>query len=148
MARNIVWNDKRVRANDAPILKPRPLELREAFASNRRTLAIAKSFVEPLEQILRGLGDDGAGREYRVRARLAEGNEVLGRDDAADDDHRIIKPQLTESFFQSRHQREVAGGQRRHSNDMHLPFGRASRHFFRRREQGSDLDVKAKICER
>src|ERR1700733_2566163 len=36
---------------------------RRAFASNRRALAIAKSFVEPVEQVPRGLGDDGAGRE-------------------------------------------------------------------------------------
>ena len=48
-------------------------------ASRRNALAVAKPFVEPLDQILRGLGDDGAGREYRVRARLAKGGEVLAR---------------------------------------------------------------------
>ena len=86
----------RVGGENTLSLRLGPLELSVAIASNRRALAIAKSFVEPFEQVLRGLGDDGAGREYRVRARLAEGGEVLGGDDAADDDHRSVKSELVE----------------------------------------------------
>ena len=84
---------------------------RAAITSSRRALAIAKSFVEPFKQILRRLGDDRAGRKYGVGARLSKRREVLRRDDAADDDHRVPEPQLTKRFFQSRDEREMAGGQ-------------------------------------
>ena len=97
---------------------------------------------------MRGLGDDGAGREYRVRARPAEGCEVLGRDDAADDDHRSVKTELTKRCFQSRDERKVACGKRRDAHDMNLPFGRTRRDFLRRCKQRSDLDVESEIRER
>ena len=83
---------------------------RAAFALRRSALAVTKSLVEPFEQVLRGLGNDGAGWKYRISAGLAQSCEVLGRDDAADDDHRIFKTELAERTFQRRHQGEVAGG--------------------------------------
>src|SRR5262249_35819495 len=71
-----------------------------AFALGRRALPVTKPLIEPLKQILRGLSDDGARREYCVRARLAEGGEILARDDAADHDQGPIKPEFAKRFLQ------------------------------------------------
>ena len=93
-------------------MRREPLRLRvRATGSGRRALPIAKPFVEPLEEISRGFSNGRAGRKYGVRARFSKRREVLGGDDAADDDHRIIKTELMERCLQSRDEREVAGGQ-------------------------------------
>ena len=56
----------------------------------------------------------GAGSEERV--------VVLRRDDAADEDHNIACALFLERFHQLRHQRPVAGSERRHADRMHIVF--------------------------
>jgi hypothetical protein len=93
-------------------LRREPLRLSvRATGSGRRALAIAKPIVEPFEELSRGFSNGRAGRKYGVRARFSKRREVLGGDDAADDDHRMVKTELMERCFQSRDEREVAGGQ-------------------------------------
>src|SRR5690606_28232998 len=50
---------------------------------------VAQALVEEVEHLVGGDGDDGAGREDRSRAGLAEGVEVLRRDHAAHHDHDV-----------------------------------------------------------
>src|SRR5271167_13917 len=71
-----------------------------------RALGVTVSFVELLHQTLRGLGNDGARRKNCVGASVAQQREVLARNHAADGDHRLVKTELAERPFQSRHERE------------------------------------------
>ena len=71
----------------------------------------------------------------------------MGRDDAADDDHRVAKTQFAKRSFQGRHEREVARGERRDADDMNLGFGRKRRDFFRGCEQRADLDLESEVRE-
>ena len=113
-----------------------------------RALGVSVSFVELLHQTLRSLSNDGARRKNCVGAGLAQQREVLARDHAADGDHRLVKTELAERPFQSRHEREVTGGERRDADDVGLPLGRQRRHFLGRRKQRPDFDVEPEIRER
>ena len=113
----------------------------------RGALAVAQPFVEPFDQALRGLGDHRPGREDRVDAGFAQRREILLRNDAADDDHRLAHPGLAERALQRRRQREMARRERRDADDMGLALRRQRRHFLGRGEQRPDPDVEAEVGE-
>ena len=73
---------------------------------------------------------------------------VVGRDHAADDDHDVRPALLVERLLERRHQREVAGGQRRDPDDVHVGVDRLLRDLLGRGEQRADVDVEAQVGER
>ena len=86
--------------------------------------------------------------EHRLRTRLKQGRIVARRDHAADHDHDIVAPLGSQRRLQLRHQRQVSSRQRRYADDVHVVLDRLPRRFIRRRTQGPDIDVEAKIGER
>ncbi len=100
------------------------------------------------EQVEGGLGDDGAGQEHRRRAHLGEPRHVVGRDDAADDDHDVVAALLGERGLQRRQQREVTGRERADADDVHVVVDRLLRHLLGRGEQRAHVDVEAHVGER
>jgi hypothetical protein len=51
-------------------------------------------------------------------------------------------------FTQCRHQRQVAGGQRRHADNVHFVVDGLARGLVRRGKQRADLDLEAEVGER
>ena len=58
------------------------------------------------------------------------------------------RPSFVERRLQVRHQRQVAGRQRRHADDVHVVLDRLARRLVGRREQRADVDVEAEVGER
>ena len=83
---------------------------------------------------------DGAGGAQLV--------EVLRRDHAADDDHDVVAAERGQLVAQRGHEREMAGGQRRGADDVHVGLDRLLGHLGRRLEQRADVDVEAEVGER
>ena len=73
--------------------------------------------------------------------------EVLGRDDAADDDHEVGAAQGVELGAQGRHEGEVAGGERADADDVDVGLDGLPGHLRRRLEQRADVDVEAEVGE-
>src|SRR5437764_10123572 len=65
-----------------------------------RRLAMAEPRIELVDQLFGGVGDHGAGREDRFRARLVQRLVVLRRHHAADDDHDILAALLLQRRLQ------------------------------------------------
>ena len=57
-------------------------------------------------------------------------------------------PRSASACLQRRHQREVAGGQRRDADDVHVGLDRLPGDLLRRLEQRADVDVEAEVGER
>ena len=88
------------------------------------------------------VGDYRPGREDGLGARRVQGVEVLRRDDAADDDQMSPAGRPRRAARSSGHERQVAGGERRHADHVDvgldgLPrdLGRASGRAARRRRR-------------
>ena len=64
-----------------------------------------------LHQLNGSVRDDGARRIDGRRAILAQLVEVLGRNDATDDNHDVGATKLVQFLAQGRHQRKVPSGQ-------------------------------------
>ena len=92
--------------------------------------------------------DVGAGPEHGLGAGLEQRVVVRRRDDAADHDHDVAAAFLLQRRRQLRHQREVAGRQRRHADDVHVVLHRLARRLVGRGEQRPDVDVEAQVGER
>ncbi len=103
---------------------------------------------ELVEEPRRGVGDHGARREDRRGTRLAQGVEVLRRDDATDDDHDVGAADGCELGPQLGHEREVTGGERRHADDVHVGLDGLAGDLGGRLEQRADVDVEAEVGER
>src|SRR5262245_60788095 len=100
-----------------------------------------------VEQRRRRLGDHRAGREDRRRAGLAQRIDVLRRDHPADDDEDVAAPQFGQRRLQLGHQREVAGRERRHADDVDVRLDRLAGDLGGRLEQRADIDVEAEVGE-
>ena len=99
------------------------------------------------QQVERGVGDDGAGREDRRRAHVAQRLHVVGRDHSADHDHHVLAPQVGQRLLQRRHQGQVAGGQGVDAHDVHVGVDRLLGDLLRRGEQRAHVDVEAEVGE-
>ena len=73
--------------------------------------------------------------------------EILRRDDAADDDHDVVAAVVGELRLQFRHQGEMARGERRDADDVHVVLDRLPGGLRRGREERADIDVEAEIGE-
>src|SRR5580704_15024829 len=82
-----------------------------ARAKNRRSSGLVTAGREGLDEVIRGVGDDGARAEYGCRAGRAQFVVVLRRDHAADDDHDVRPASLNERVLQRGYQRQVTGGE-------------------------------------
>ena len=102
---------------------------------------------ELLQQSAGSVGDDGSGREDGSSAGLVEFVEVTGRNDAADDDHDVGTTGRSQSLPQRRHQGEVTGCQRRHTDYVDVVVGRLIGDLFGGLEQRSDVDVESDVRE-
>ena len=58
------------------------------------------------------------------------------------------RPSVGERVAQLGHQREVAGGERRHADDVHVGLDRLAGDLVGRLEQRADVDVEAEVGER
>ena len=73
---------------------------------------------------------------------------VLRRNHAADEDDDVVaRPARFSASISCRHQRLVAGGQRRNADGMHVVLDGLARGFLRRLEQRADVDVEAEVGE-
>ena len=93
-------------------------------------------------------GDDGPGRIDRIRTSSAQVIKVLGRDNTADDDHEVLAPERVKLLAQSRHEREVTGGERRDTDHVHVGLDGLTCNLGRRLEQRSHVDVETKVGKR
>ena len=94
-----------------------------------------------------GFGDHGAGREDRRRPGLAQRVDVLRRDHPADDDEDVAAPELRQRGLELGDERQVAGGQGRHADDVHVGLDRLAGDLGGGLEQRADVDVEAEIGE-
>ena len=93
-------------------------------------------------------GDDGARREDRRRSGLAQLVDVLWRDHPTDDDEDVAASELGERRLELGYQRQVAGGQRRHADDVHVGLDSLAGDLGWRLEQRPDVDVEPEVGER
>ena len=100
------------------------------------------------EQVEGGLGDHGAGQEHRRGAHLQQRRDVVGRDHSPDHHHDVGPAVLRERGLQRGEQREVAGGQRGHPDDVHVGVDGLLGDLLGRREQRAHVDVEAHVGER
>ncbi len=73
---------------------------------------------------------------------------VVGRDDAADDDHDVWAAHLGKRLLERGQQRQMAGRQGRDADDVHVGVDRLLGDLLRRGEQRADVDVEAHVGER
>src|SRR6185503_3619458 len=100
------------------------------------------------QHLLRAIGDRGAGTEDAADTGLLEECVVLRRDDAADEDHDVAGALLAQLGDQRRHERLVAGGERRDADRVHVVLDRLARAFLRRLEERADVDIESQVRKR
>ena len=98
-----------------------------------------------VEDLLRRLGDDGAGTEDGGDAVRIEFLVVLRRDDPAGDDKDVAAPALRQRLLEGRDEGQVPGGERAGPDDVHVVVDGLLRRLLRRLEKGADVDVEAEI---
>ena len=74
-------------------------------------------------------------------------SKSCGGIDAADDDHDVGAAEAPSSRLELGHERQVAGGERGHADDVDVVLDRLPRRLAGRREQRPDVDVEAEIGE-
>ena len=100
---------------------------------------------ELLHQLDGSVRDDGARRVDGGCAVILELLEVLGRDDATNNDHDVGAAKLVQFLAQGRHQGEVSGGQRGDTDDVDVALDSLSSGLLRGLEQRADVDVHAEV---
>src|SRR5207302_1742505 len=90
----------------------------------RRCLAVAAPLAERRQQISRRRSDRGAGRKDRCGAGALERLVVLPRHHPTDSNHDVAAAGLFEFGLELRHQREVGGCERGHTEDVHVVVDR------------------------
>ncbi len=103
--------------------------------------AVAKQ----VEDLLRRLGDDGAGTKDGGDAVGIELVVVLRRDDSAGDDQDVAAPAFRQRLLEGRDQGQVPGGERAGADHVHVVIDGLLRRLFRGLEEGADVDVEAEI---
>ena len=101
-----------------------------------------------LEHVLGARRDRRAGAVDALDAGFVEEVVVLARDHAADEDDDVVGALRLQRLDDRRHQRLVAGGQRRHADRVDVVLDRLARALLGGLEQRPDVDVEAEVGER
>src|ERR1700678_3252035 len=99
------------------------------------------------QQVVGGVGDDGARAEDRRGAGRAQLAVVLGRDDPADHDHDVVAPLVGEGGLEVGDEAQMARRERGDPDDVDVGLDGLTGHLGRGLEQRPDVDVEAEVGE-
>ena len=117
---------------------------RLAGATQILTATVARG-ADLREHIGRACRDGGARAVDARHAGRVQHRVILLRHHAADEHDDVARALLAQRVDDRRHQRLVAGRQRRDADRVHVVLDRLPRGFLRRLEQRADVDVEAEI---